>query len=51
VASFTPAIAGMSGTWVGASGETVDDMEANPECHEEKQIVMARSWPSTPSLA
>jgi hypothetical protein len=26
VASFTPAIAGISGTWVGASGEMADDM-------------------------
>src|SRR5450631_2492477 len=29
VASFTPAIAGISGTWVGASGEIADDMEAS----------------------
>src|SRR6202040_651634 len=29
VASLTPAMAGMSGTWVGASGETGVDMRAS----------------------
>jgi hypothetical protein len=30
VASFTPEITGMSGTWVGARGETALDMGQNP---------------------
>src|ERR1700709_2265192 len=41
VASFTPAIAGRSGTRAGASGDTVEDMEAQSEASRRNRIVMA----------
>src|SRR5665213_2227925 len=41
VASFTPEITGMSGTWVGARGETALDMEQIRKSDRTEQMVMA----------
>src|ERR1700690_947871 len=47
-ASFTPEITGMSGTWVGARGETADDMGA-PYLDNNRWSWPDLFRPSTPS--
>jgi hypothetical protein len=44
VASFTPGIGGMSGTWVGARGETAVDIRQNPNKRQDQIKQKSHGW-------